>query len=140
MQIQRMDHFTVVTDRLADTVSFYVRLGLVEGPRPQFGVPGAWLYAAGRAVLHLIEVSEMPQPRRGALDHMAYWAEGLVATTQMLDAAAVRHRIIRAPRPYSTWQLFCEDPNGVEVELDFDPAEVAPEDWRVRGNRSDVSP
>jgi hypothetical protein len=30
------------------------------------------------------------------------------------------------------WQLFFVDPNGVDVELDFDPQELAPEDWRSR--------
>ena len=133
MPIQRMDHFTVVTDRLAETVQFYRQLGLRDGARPDFGVPGAWLYAGERPLLHLIEVEKMPQPRRGALDHIAYWAEGLLVTTQWLDSRGLRHRIIRTPRPFRMWQLFCEDPNGVEVELDFDAAETAPEDWRTRG-------
>ena len=134
MAIKRMDHFTVVTDRLAETISFYGELGLRCGDRPDFGIPGAWLYLGERAVLHLIEVREMPDPRRGALDHMAYWSEDLPATVKWLEDAQVRHRIIRAPRPFRMWQLFCEDPNGVEVELDFDAAEIAPEDWRTRGH------
>jgi hypothetical protein len=74
----------------------------------------------------------MPEPRRGALDHMAYRAQGLLATTRLLEDRGVAHRIIRAPAPFRTWQLFFMDPNGVEVELDFDPEEIAPEDWRTR--------
>jgi catechol 2,3-dioxygenase-like lactoylglutathione lyase family enzyme len=132
MHIQRMDHFTIVTDRLADTQAFYAMFGLHEGPRPAFTVPGAWLYAEERPVLHLIEVAKMPEPRRGALDHMAYAAQGLLDITQLLDRHGIPHRLIRTPAPFRMWQLFFEDPNGVEVELDFNPLESAPEDWRSR--------
>jgi catechol 2,3-dioxygenase-like lactoylglutathione lyase family enzyme len=132
MPIQRMDHFTIVTDRLEQTLAFYAMLGLNAGPRPNFGVPGAWLYAADRPILHVIEVTDMPEPRRGALDHMAYRAQGLLATTRLLEERGIAHRIIRTPAPFRMWQLFFEDPNGVDVELDFDAEEIAPDDWRTR--------
>ncbi len=137
MTIRRMDHFTVVTDRLADTLDFYRSLlGFVEGPRPDFGVPGYWLYIDDRPVLHLLGVDVMPVVRRGAIDHMAYWAEGFVETVERLKARNISFRIIRAPRPFSSWQLFFDDPNGAEVELDFDPAETAPEDWKSHARSS----
>jgi muconolactone delta-isomerase len=80
----------------------------------------------------VIEVTNMPEPRRGALDHMAYRAQGLLATTRLLEARAISHRIIRTPAPFRMWQLFFVDPNGVDVELDFDLEELAPDDWRTR--------
>ena len=132
MQIQRMDHFTIVTDRLGETIAFYAMFGLQAGARPAFGVPGAWLYVLDKPILHVIEVSSMPDPRRGVLDHMAYRAHGLLATTKLLDEHEIPHRIIRTPAPFRMWQLFFMDPNGVDVELDFDPAEIAPQDWRTR--------
>jgi catechol 2,3-dioxygenase-like lactoylglutathione lyase family enzyme len=132
MQIQRMDHFTIVTDRLEQTLAFYAMLGLHAGARPAFDVPGAWLYAMGQPILHVIEVTNMPEPRRGVLDHMAYRAQGLLATTQLLEQHRIPHRIIRTPAPFRMWQLFFVDPNGADVELDFDPQELAPEDWRSR--------
>jgi len=133
MPVQRMDHFTVVTDRLAQTLAFYARFGFREGPRPPFPIPGAWLYVDERPVLHIVEVAQMPEPRRGALDHMAYRAQGLLATTNVLDEHGISHRIIRTPAPFRMWQLFFEDPNGVEVEFDFDSEEAVPDDWRTRG-------
>lgn len=129
--IQRMDHFTVVTDQLEATRAFYVDLLQLDvGFRPEFPVPGFWLYANNHAVLHIIEVKAMPEPRRGAIDHIAFWAQDLKATLARLKEANVDVRIIRAPRPVSTWQVFFDDPNGVEVELDFEPAEEPPEDWK----------
>lgn len=132
--IKRMDHFTIVTDQLDRTRRFYTDLlRLAEGPRPPFPVPGYWLYTGNQAVLHVIGVDQMPEPRRGVLDHMAFHAEGLSETLDHLDKADIRYKIIRAPGDIRTWQVFLFDPNGVEVELDFDPAEPPPADWKVRG-------
>jgi catechol 2,3-dioxygenase-like lactoylglutathione lyase family enzyme len=126
--IKRMDHFTIVSDDLDATAEFYAMLGLVIGPRPDFQVPGFWLYAGKAPVLHVIGVAQgkMPEPRRGGLDHMAFRGENLLATVVKLEARGIPYRLFRAPKPYRTWQLFFHDPNGVEVELDFDPAEAGP--------------
>jgi hypothetical protein len=35
--------------------------------------------------------------------------------------------------------MFLEDPNGAEVELDFDIAEIPPEDWKAGPNRMRAS-
>lgn len=128
--ITRMDHFTIVTDRLADTVAFYALLGLTEGPRPDFGVGGAWLYVGSRPVLHIVETDRMPEPRRGALDHMAFFAQDFQAAAHRIIAAGLNYRVIRTPRPFSLWQMFLFDPNGVEVELDFAAEETPPADWK----------
>ena len=118
--IRRMDHFTVITDRLAQTQSFYEALGLTPGPRPDFRFPGLWLYVEDRAVLHVIEVTALPAARRGVIDHMAFYGDDITATLEGLLERGVAYRLIRLPRPFSTWQVFIEDPNGAEVEIDFD--------------------
>ena len=124
--IQRMDHFTVVTDRLDETRQFYERFGLVRGPRPDFGMGGLWLYVAGHPVLHLVEVQTMPALRRGAIDHIAFFGGEIAPTLEMLKREGIAYRLIRLPRPWSTWQVFFNDPNGAEVELDFDAAQAVP--------------
>ena len=131
--ILRMDHFTIVTDQLEQTQHFYENLlGLECGPRPPFPVPGMWLYAEGHPVLHVIAVDHMPNPRRGVLDHMAFFAQGLEETLDQLDQHAIDYRIIRAPGDVRTWQVFFKDPNEVDVELDFAAEEHAPADWKTR--------
>lgn len=124
--IQRMDHFTVITDRLEETCEFYARLGLAVGPRPDFGIPGLWLYAGSQPVLHLVQAQHMPVQRRGALDHMAFFGGDIVATLTLLKQHSIAYRLLRLPRPWSTWQAFFDDPNGVEVEIDFDAAQTVP--------------
>lgn len=133
MAIREMDHFTIVTDRLDDTLSFYAMLGLADGPRPEFGFGGAWLYADERPVLHIVEVQSMPHSRRGVLDHMAFAGEGLLEMAATLTQRGLPYRIIRTPRPFSRWQMFVDDPNGVEVELDFAIEEIPPENWKQTG-------
>ncbi|MGI2120491.1 hypothetical protein [Shewanella oncorhynchi] len=45
MNIIGLDHFTIRTPKLVETLLFYqVILGLKLGWRPQFGFPGHWLY------------------------------------------------------------------------------------------------
>jgi catechol 2,3-dioxygenase-like lactoylglutathione lyase family enzyme len=99
--IQRMDHFTVVTDQLDETRVFYERLGLVPGPRPEFGVGGLWLYAQNHPVLHVVAVSEMPALRRGALDHMAFHGDQIVPTLETLQRNGIAYRLLRLPRPWN---------------------------------------
>ena len=128
--IRRMDHFTVVTDRLEETRDFYSKLGLKVGPRPDFPVAGIWFYAADQAVLHVVAVDELPDEPRGVIDHIAFYGEGLADTLALLDAEKIAYRVIRTPRPFSTWQVFFNDPNGAEVEIDFDASEPAPPHMR----------
>jgi catechol 2,3-dioxygenase-like lactoylglutathione lyase family enzyme len=126
MPITEMNHFTVLARDLDETRSFYVDLlGLVEGPRPPLGFPGAWLYVGGRPVLHVVGNRQLPADPKGVLDHMAFSAKGLADVTGRLDAAKVPYDLRRQPES-NVWQLFFFDPNGARVELDFDPAEAPP--------------
>ncbi|MDO8941899.1 MAG: hypothetical protein Q7U75_01880, partial [Desulfobacterales bacterium] len=111
-----MDHFTLLTDRLAETLKFYERFGLASGPRPNFRVGGAWLYAGGHPVLHVIEVDVLPESPLGVLDHMAFWGADVVATLHSLRTAGIHYRLTRLPSPWTSWQLFFVDPNGAKVE------------------------
>jgi catechol 2,3-dioxygenase-like lactoylglutathione lyase family enzyme len=122
--IQGMNHFTVIAENLDRTLEFYVGLlGLEQGHRPDLGFPGAWLYADGRAILHVYGDRPVPAGRAGVIDHMAFTAIGLKAVKARFDAAGVKYDL-RQQRDAGTWQLFCFDPNGAKVELDFDPSET----------------
>ena len=118
--IQRMDHFTIVTDRLDETRRFYALLGLEAGPRPAFGFGGLWLYLGKHAALHVIETGQMPSPVRGAIDHIAFMGGDGASTLALLQREGIVYRLTRLPEPFLTWQVFFKDPNGVDVEIDFD--------------------
>ena len=120
-----MNHFTVIAEDEAATLAFYVDLlGLSVGPRPDLGFPGAWLYAGGpQAVLHMYFGRPMPTTRAGVIDHMAFSATDLRAVKARFDARGVKYDL-RQQVGAGTWQLFCFDPNGAKVELDFDAGEA----------------
>ena len=126
MSITGMNHFTVLTSDLDVTRAFYIDLlGLTEGFRPDLGFPGAWLYAGGEAILHIIAGRSLPVERRGVIDHMAFSARDLRAVAARLAERNVQYDLRRLPSTGS-WQLFCFDPSGARVELDFDAGEPAP--------------
>jgi catechol 2,3-dioxygenase-like lactoylglutathione lyase family enzyme len=123
MAIVGMNHFTVLTDDLDKTRDFYINvLGLQDGYRPPLGFPGAWLYSGGQAVLHIIAGRGLPEPRSGVIDHMAFSARGLPAVVAKLRERGIEYDLRRQSES-RTWQLFCFDPSGARVELDFDPSE-----------------
>ena len=126
MAISEMNHFTVLTHDLDATRQFYIEiLGLKEGYRPALGFPGAWLYVGDRAVLHVIAGRAVPDPPAGVVDHMAFSANNLPATVATLKERGVEY-VLRKQKDSGVWQLFCYDPSGARVELDFAASEAAP--------------
>jgi len=127
MAIHGMNHFNVLTDRLEESRAFYTGvLGFTEGPRPPLSFGGAWMYAGGEPVLHISE-AKLPADPTGVLDHLAFTASDLKGTVARLKT----HRIpytLRQQVGTHIWQIFCNDPCGAKVELDFAPDEEAPAD------------
>jgi catechol 2,3-dioxygenase-like lactoylglutathione lyase family enzyme len=126
MAISGMNHFTVLTGDLDASKAFYIGiLGLSDGFRPDLGFPGAWLYAGDQAVLHIVAGRGVPASPRGVIDHMAFSAHDLRAVAARLAEHQIAYDLRRLPST-GAWQLFCLDPSGARVELDFDAAEPAP--------------
>jgi catechol 2,3-dioxygenase-like lactoylglutathione lyase family enzyme len=123
MNVGVLDHYNVSTRKLKETVRFYEDvLGFVNGPRPQFNFPGAWLYSAGHAVLHLNDISEtdMSQPPdTGVINHIAFASRGFEAMKRHLSGKGVPFRVNQVPSS-SRWQIFIRDPNNVDIELNFE--------------------
>jgi catechol 2,3-dioxygenase-like lactoylglutathione lyase family enzyme len=128
MAIQGMNHFTILTDDVEATREFYCNLlDLKVGWRPPFTFPGLWLYSGEAAILHVIGGKTRADLQAGVIDHMAFTATDLPATAQRLTGRGVKYDLRRlANSADGQWQLFCFDPNGARVELDFDATEAAP--------------
>jgi catechol 2,3-dioxygenase-like lactoylglutathione lyase family enzyme len=123
MRVGALDHYNVSTRKLKETVQFYEEiLGFVNGPRPQFNFPGAWLYSAGHAVLHLNDISQTARQQRpdsGVIDHIAFSSRGFEAIKHHLTGKGVPYRMNQVPNS-TRWQIFLRDPNNVEIELNFE--------------------
>ncbi len=132
MTILKPDHFTVLTDDLAATETFYTELlGFTVGPRPDFSFPGIWFYAGDKAILHVVQRDKMPEARAGVLDHMAFRGKDINGLLSKLKAAGVDYRVKRLPDPFNDWQVFFHDPNGAKVEVDFDGVEEVDENFQL---------
>jgi catechol 2,3-dioxygenase-like lactoylglutathione lyase family enzyme len=128
MGVQGMNHFTILTDDVDATRSFYCDfLDFEVGDRPPFAFPGLWLYKNGSPILHVIGGRKREELRNGVLDHMAFSASGLaemVAKLKQRDMPYILRRVANSSD--GVWQLFFTDPNGAKVEYDFDASEPGP--------------
>jgi catechol 2,3-dioxygenase-like lactoylglutathione lyase family enzyme len=109
-------------DMLDALKDFYCDVvGLEVGPRPPFPAFGYWLYAGGRAVVHLYQAGaeEVRQTHVATtFDHVAFDCEDGEAVEALLQRRGVRYHkaIVPASRQL---QLFLADPAGNKVELNF---------------------
>jgi catechol 2,3-dioxygenase-like lactoylglutathione lyase family enzyme len=117
MGLSRLDHVTILCSDLARSRAFYAQaLGLVDGDRPPFDFPGAWLWLDDRAVVHLVGGRNQGITGTGSFDHVAFAATDLEGTRQRLADAGIAFRETAVPgRPLH--QIFLNDPDGVMVEL-----------------------
>ena len=123
MAVTGMNHFTIVTDALEETVQFYQELlGLKTGYRPPMSFAGAWMYCDDEPVLHIINKGVLPAEKAGILDHMAFSATDLSGTLAVLKSRDIVYDL-RRQQATGVWQLFFHDPNGARVELDFEAGE-----------------
>ncbi len=135
MAIDRLDHYSIRTTKLAETERFYVDLiGLEVGPRPSFPFPGVWLYRNGIAVVHVVGIDpedsaglvaylgdkglDGAADGTGSIDHVAFLCSDLDGMRAHFSASGVAFRERAVPN-IALHQIFLEDPNGVTLELNF---------------------
>jgi catechol 2,3-dioxygenase-like lactoylglutathione lyase family enzyme len=119
MAVAGLNHFTVLTDDVDKTVRFYGELlGLEPGPRPTLNFPGAWLYAGGQPILHIVGGRPRSELKPGVIDHMAFSGRDLAATLSELKGRGIEYNC-RQQVDTGLWQVFFLDPNGAKIELDF---------------------
>jgi catechol 2,3-dioxygenase-like lactoylglutathione lyase family enzyme len=124
--VDGLQHINIHAADVERSKDFYVRiLGLRVGPRPPVASVGYWLYLGAQPVIHLVQSqSNGPSPEgHGAIDHVAFHGTDLVSTKGVLQAEGVSFREAVIPRDRSV-QLFFHDPDGVKIELNFDPPQA----------------
>lgn len=116
----RLDHATLNTNRLGETIAFYKHfLDLKPGWRPDLGIGGAWLYAedGDYPILHLIEAAQAPSG--GMVDHIAFRGVGLDQYLEKVKASGDWFLAVPVPETPLT-QVHHLDPNGVKIEVTFE--------------------
>jgi catechol 2,3-dioxygenase-like lactoylglutathione lyase family enzyme len=129
---KRLHHVSLCVSDLARARAFYRDvLGLEELPRPDLGIPGAWLSVGGDLKLHLIENPERAPAgadRRLSIadPHFALWTGDVPSLVDELRGKGLevlenKHRTV------SFQQAYLKDPDGNMVEF-IGPATQARDD------------
>ena len=117
-----LHHVSLCVSDLARALAFYRDvLGLPEVPRPDLGIPGAWLGAGGGLKLHLIENPKgvppgADRPLSIADPHFALWTDDVPTMVEALrrnglEVLENKHRTL------SFQQAYLKDPDGNMVEF-----------------------
>ena len=125
MMILGIDHVNIGAIDMAASERFFCEiLGLEKGHRPDFPFPGSWLYAGGRAIVHLVELSTARgASNQSALDHFAFRITDYDGVLSRLKNADVAFRELNVPGT-PIRQIFVRDPNGVAIELNYSGPEA----------------
>lgn len=119
MNVELLDHVTLNTRHLDECIQFYGEvLGMENGPRPDFGFPGAWMYLEGRPVVHIMALDNARGGTSGPVDHIAFRCKGFDEVKARLIEAGyeVGQNIVA---DFKIKQLYIDDPDGVKIELNF---------------------
>jgi catechol 2,3-dioxygenase-like lactoylglutathione lyase family enzyme len=121
-----LDHVTLRTHHLDGTRAFLeALLDLKPGYRPDFPFPGAWLYADGEPVVHLIPGSGGPVDRRGeTIDHVGFRLKGYYGYRRKLDTLGIPYSTMELPE-LGERRLFVHTPTGILLELVFREGKAA---------------
>jgi catechol 2,3-dioxygenase-like lactoylglutathione lyase family enzyme len=121
-----LDHATLRTHDLEGTRAYLeMVLDLKPGYRPDFSLPGYWLYAGGEPVVHLIPGDGGPVDRRGeAIDHIGFRLTGYETYRRKLDALHLAYSRMELPE-LGERRLFVRTPTGILLELVFREGEAA---------------
>lgn len=125
MPIESLDHVNIRTSRIEEMIDWYGKvLGLHTGKRPDFRIPGAWLYIGDLPAIHLVEVPNEPAGTDPKLEHFALGANGMQDFLEVLKTHGVDHSIDPVPG-FPIVQVNLRDPDGNHIHVDFSTDEAA---------------
>jgi catechol 2,3-dioxygenase-like lactoylglutathione lyase family enzyme len=138
MKLGTLDHVNVRTAKVEAMRGWYVRvLGMVDGDRPAFPFPGAWLYAGDKPVVHLVGVESDPANEDPKLEHFAFSATGLEAFKGKLETLGEAYDVRVVPGlglvQFNVW-----DPDGNHIHVDFLPSEPGAREAPAWGNQDSM--
>lgn len=119
----------VPSSQLEVLKNFYIEvLDLEVGARPPVSSTGYWLYAGGRAIVHLVATSQdavqAGMPAAGLIDHVAFACSGFREMCDKLASRSIRYKIMELPT-LGQKQLFLRDPLGNGIELNYKDSDGA---------------
>lgn len=140
MPVTQFDHYTLRSRDVDVTARFYADvMGFRIERLDMFEFPMRLLFLGDQAIVHVLGAGpaldaflsrSAPSLRNNRardasnLEHMAFNATGLSETIQRLQSSGTPF-VERALADYGVVQLFFDDPDGVEIEVNFPLSEKA---------------
>ena len=121
MNIETIDHVNIETPDIERAERFYADvLGMTTGDRPNFALPGRWMYVNGQPVVHIMTVAQdnalLTGSKDAAISHFALRIENYEDARAHLKSCDIDFEEVVVPGT-AMRQLFFSDPDGVLVEL-----------------------
>ncbi|WP_419910850.1 VOC family protein [Hoeflea sp.] len=124
MPLLKLDHVNIITANLDAMVAWYTDvLGMVDGDRPPFPFPGAWLYAGEDALVHLVGATDDRQSIEPNIEHFAISATGLAEFLERLEQRGVAFDMNTVPS-FPIVQVNVLDCDGNHIHVDFPATEL----------------
>lgn len=139
MGLHHVDHYSIESSDLEATKRFYCDLlGLYDGDRPALPFPGAWLYCENDVpTVHIIDRgsgTDLAGAGTGAFNHISFACTGAEDIRARLHENGIEFKVVVLPNRKT--QFFMKDPDGVSVELIFEPHETREEDVAAMAAKS----
>jgi catechol 2,3-dioxygenase-like lactoylglutathione lyase family enzyme len=140
MPITMFDHYTLRSANVEVTAEFYAKvMGFRVEKLESFAFPMRLLFLGDQAIVHLmgagLELDEFlarsapsitngPERKTGNMEHVAFNGTGLRNFKKTLYITGVRY-VQRNLADYGVAQFLFDDPDGVEIEVNFPISELA---------------
>ncbi len=134
MPTTAFDHYTLRVSDIDASIDFYCRvMGMTVQKLDSFEFPFAMLSVGGQAVVHMLGAgkaldgflgrhapayAEGVERKTGNMEHVAFNAVGYADFVATLDREKIRY-VARTLDAYGVRQLLFDDPDGVEIEVNF---------------------
>lgn len=114
-----LDHVNIHTRDGTAMIGFLKTvLGVEEGFRPPFEVPGHWLYLDGHPAIHLNIVERDADFPTGMLNHVAFSSYDKEQAIERIRATGFRFEEDAIPGS-DIGQIFVYGPEGIRIELQY---------------------
>ncbi len=122
MLVSALDHVNLRTGKLDVMIDWYTKfLGLKNGPRPDFGFPGAWMYMGDLPIVHIVAVEGdggVGSEQALKLEHFALRGNSWAEFKTLLEAEGVRYELVTI-EDFDVLQCNIWDPDQNHIHVDF---------------------
>ncbi|MCR9238555.1 MAG: VOC family protein [Alphaproteobacteria bacterium] len=129
MLVSSLDHVNIRTANLQAMIDWYTKfLGLKNGPRPDFGFPGAWMYLGELPIVHMVAAENgggAGSEQDLKLEHFAFRGNSWSEFKHLLETNGAPYKL-QTIEEVDILQCNIWDPDQNHIHVDFPLSESGP--------------